>query len=130
MQHSEYILEALGATHLSDEQKTQLLEQIHTLVGEAISTQLTEEQLKEYQAIIDDRKLVIELWLKQHLPEYKNSVAYQEIVAAAKQDPEHNNPEKIFANLAWIKLNVPDIKKITDTVIQDFKTQHFSHPAA
>lgn len=125
MQQDQYIIDTLGVSHFSDEKRVRLLEQVRTLIGEAISAELSEQQLNEYQAIIDDRELVIELWLKQNVPEYKNSPIYQEIVAASEHDPEHNRPEKIFANLAWIERNVPNVKAISDQVLKDFKDQHF-----
>lgn len=123
MQSDEYILSKLDTEKLTDEQKSAVLEQVRTIIGETISEQLSEEQLNEYQQIINEDIDVIQEWLEQNVPEYKKSVVYREIAAHVEADPEHNNPEKIFASIAWVELNVPNVKEITDRVLETFEPE-------
>jgi hypothetical protein len=123
MYQDDYILDKVGAEGLSIEKKASILEQVRTHIGEAISEQLTEQQLNEYQAIIDDNDVVIHLWLEQNVPDYKNTYAFQQLAEAYHTDPERNRPEKLFATVAWVEVNVPNVKEITDRVIDTFKIQ-------
>lgn len=124
MQQDEYILKELGGESFPAERQELILEQVRTLVGEAISSQLTEQQKDEYQAIIDAQDSVIQPWLEQNIPEYKKSSVYQEFEAAYETDPEHNDPAKLFASIAWIELNVKNIKEIIDDVISIYKDKY------
>lgn len=121
MQPDEYIIDQLGYDDKSDDEKELALEQVRVAIGEAISEQISEEQGEEYQAIIDANNDVIYPWLAKHFPEYKKTLVYQQIEEASHSDPQHNDPAKIFANLAWIQVNVPNTKEITDKVIAEFK---------
>lgn len=120
MYHDEELLKKIGANNASDEEKTRLLEQFNTLVGEAISEGLSEQQLNEYQAIIDDDGDVIDAWLSHNVSDYKNTALYQEFANAYESDPEKNSPEKLFATIAWIELNVPNRQEIVDKVAAHF----------
>jgi hypothetical protein len=126
MSQDEYIIERLGAGTLSEQLQSDILDEVRVLIGKAISEGLTEQQMNEYQAIIDDHEIAIDLWLKQYAPQYKESAVYQQFVEGFEADPEHNRPEKLFANLAWVELNVPNVKEITNKVIDDFKAQHLA----
>jgi hypothetical protein len=126
MSQDEYIIKRLGAETLSAELQNDILEAVRVLIGEAISEGLSEQQVNEYEAIIDDHEIAIDLWLKQHVPNYKDSVVYQQFVEGYEEDPEHNRPEKLFANLAWVELNVPNVKGITNKVIDEFKAKHLT----
>ena len=128
MRQDDYILEALGAMNYPDDKKALIIEQVNTLVGEAISAQLSEQQLNEYQAIIDANDDVIQAWLNQNIPEYKNSYLYQEFEAGYKNDPERNDPAKLYASMAWIELNVKNGKEVTDKVIAEYKEKYMPTP--
>ncbi len=126
MQPDEYIIEQLGIEAFSKSEQQEMLDEIRLLIGEAVSEGLSHQQLNEYEAIINAHDAVIQPWLEQHAPEYKNTAVYQQLEESAKTDPEHNDPAKIFANLAWIERNVPNRKEITDAVISDYKKKHLS----
>ncbi|MES2630838.1 MAG: DUF5663 domain-containing protein [Patescibacteria group bacterium] len=123
MYQEDQLIEQLEIGHLSKESQAEILEDLNLRIGEAVSAELTEQQLTEYEAIINDNHDVIDAWLSQNAPEYKNSSAYKEIAAGYDQDPEHINPDKVFASLAWTQLNSPNAQEIAAKVIQDFKKE-------
>jgi hypothetical protein len=94
------------------------LEQVRTLIGEGIQNRLTTAQREEYQAIINDDQAVIHRWLEQNVPEYNTVWLYQQFKQTYSDDPEHNSPEKLFANIAWVKMNVPNLQALTDGAIE------------
>lgn len=121
MYTNDDIIEKLGLSHLSQAEQEAVLIKVHTLIGEAIVEHLTEQQYNEYEAIINANNSVIQSWLAQNVPEYKNSEVYEELEASYKDDPEHNDPAKIFANLAWVEKNVTNKQEIVDKVIADYQ---------
>ena len=84
-------------------------------MGEAISETLTEQQLTEYQAIIDNDESVIDAWLDQNIPAYKTHPLYEELTSG-----DENDASKMFASIAWIEVNVPDRQKIIESVVANF----------
>lgn len=126
MEDDTYIIERLGIADHSKEQIALQLEQVKTLIGEAISKRLTPSQLKEYEAIINNEKQIIAQWLHTNAPEYKKTFLYQQLEETYHDDPEHNSSEKLFATLAWVHKNVPDVQTIRDSVIEKYR--HSSAP--
>ena len=126
MQSDEYIIEQLEINALSADDQADILDQVRLSIGEAVSAQLSEAQLEEYQEIIDANNKVIQPWLAKNIPDYKKSVVYEELLEGFKTDPEKNDPDKLFASLAWIELNVPNAKEVTDNVIADYKAKELS----
>ena len=73
------LLEEVGLGGLSKEDKDDLLrhfrQQLEQNVGEIISSQLTDEQLSEFEKLIDAKKAQEALkWLKNNYPNYKQVV--------------------------------------------------------
>lgn len=122
--HDDDIVKRLGIQGQPKEQIALQLEQVRTLVGEAISARLTPQQLHEYEAIINNDQAVIAQWLQKNMPEYKATFLYHQLEETAHDDPEHNSSEKLFASLAWVNKNVPDVQAITDSVIEQYKSGH------
>lgn len=124
MQDDTYIVERLAIASQPKEQIALQLEQVKTLIGEEISARLTPQQLHEYEAIINNEHTVITQWLHANAPEYKNTFLFKQLEETYHDDPEHNSSEKLFATLAWVKKNVPDVEVIRDAVIDRFKASH------
>ena len=123
MIQDEAILKQIGMEGAPEAEQRAALDQLQTFIGEAISATLSEQQLNEYQAIIDDDTEVIDAWLESTIPDYKNAALYQEFAEGFDSDPEQNSPEKLFATVAWIELNVPNRQAIVDEVIANFKPE-------
>ncbi|MFZ1302046.1 MAG: DUF5663 domain-containing protein [Candidatus Microsaccharimonas sp.] len=123
MYQDEQLIEQLGIGNLSEPQQEEILEHLNLRIGEAMSEGLTEQQITEYEAIINDDKAVIEAWLSQNAPNYKDSGVYQELAAGYDEDPEHINPEKVFASIAWTQVNSPNAQEVIARVIEDFKKE-------
>ena len=88
-----------------------------------IYIKLTEQQFNEYKAIVDDNHEVIDAWLDQNVPDYKESPVYKEIEGGYDADPEKNNPAKLFASIAWIQVNVPNVQDIIAKALDEYKQE-------
>ncbi|HWT40257.1 MAG TPA: DUF5663 domain-containing protein [Dongiaceae bacterium] len=128
MYSNDYIIEQLGITGLPADEQEELINEAQVRIGEAMSENLSEAQQNEFQAIIDGDEAVISLWLDQHVPDYKNAAAYQAFEEDYANDPEHNDPAKLFATIAWPQLNVPNVQPIVDKTLQAFKQELATRP--
>jgi len=113
----EYIVEALEIADWDAEKREPVVVEATMRIGNALLDSLTEQQYNEYQAIINDDQAVIDAWLSQNVPDYKDNLVYQEIEQNQDSDPEHNNPSKLFASIAWVQSTVPDFQdRVADTL--------------
>lgn len=123
MYQDEQIIEQLGIGSWPEEKQREVLEIATVRFGNAITDSLTEQQFNEYKAIVDDNHEVIDAWLDQNVPEYKESPVYKEIAAGYDADPEKNNPAKLFASIAWIQVNVPNVQSIIAKALDEYKQE-------
>lgn len=120
---TEDIVKELGIGELSPKEREEILDELDVRTGAAISEKLDERQLEEYQGIIDGNQTIIDAWLDQNVPDYKNSAIYKEVQAGFSDDPEKIPGDKVVASIAWIEKNVPDIKEIVDSVREEYKEE-------
>jgi hypothetical protein len=123
MYQDDQIIEQLGIQDVPEDEQTEIINEAQVRIGEAISEKLTDDQLNEYQAIIDGNEAVISAWLEKNIPEYKDEPVYKSFVEGLETDSEKNSPEKLFTNLAWIQLTVPDIQMVVAEAIEAFKQE-------
>lgn len=123
MYSEEDLIERLGIQSLAEERRAAVLEIATHRIGLAITDDLSEQQFNEYEAIVNNDEGIIDAWLEQNEPNYKESPIYQSFAEGYEEDPERNNPAKLFANIAWIQKNVPDLKQRVDETIEQVKKE-------
>lgn len=123
MYNQEQIIEILGISSWPEDKRQDAIDSAMHRIGEAIDASLTEQQNNEYQAIIDDDRGIIDAWLEQNVPDYKQSPVYQSFEEGVAEDPEQNSPEKLFASIAWIQFNVPNVKDVISKALADYKQE-------
>ena len=123
MYQDEQIIEQLGINNLPSDEKEAVINEAQLRIGEAVSEQLTDDKLNEYQAIIDGDNDVIATWLEKNVPDYKNEAAYQSFEEGVELDPERNDPAKLFASIAWVQITVPHIQDIVAKSLDAFKQE-------
>lgn len=123
MYQDEQIIEQLGINNLPSDEKEAVINEAQLRIGEAVSEQLTDDQLNEYQAIIDGNNDVIAAWLEKNIPDYKNEAVYQSFEEGVESDPERNDPAKLFASIAWVQITVPHIQDVVAKALDAFKQE-------
>ena len=123
MYQEEQIIAQLGLADLPEDEQAAVITEAQLRIGEAVSEILTDDQLNEYQGIIDGNEQVITAWLEKNVPDYKNEAVYQTFEEGVEQDPEHNNPAKLFASVAWIQYTVPNLQDVLAKALNDFKQE-------
>ena len=120
---AEDIIKRLGIESLPADEQEEIIDTLNERIGASISMSLTEQQINEYQAIIDGRQVVIDAWLDQNLPNYKDTEVYKEVLAGFESDPEKVPGDKVVASIAWVEKNVPNKESIVAKAIEDFSRE-------
>ncbi len=128
MYERDDIIEKLGIQEWPEDKQNEVLEVATHRIGLAVTENLTEAQFNEYQSIVDDDEAVIFAWLEQNIPEYKQSPVFQEFENSVDDDPERNRPEKLFASIAWIQMNVPNVQELIEKALTAYR-EELSHAA-
>lgn len=123
MYQKEEIVAQLGIESWPEDKQNEAAEVAVYRIGRAVTENLDEQQLNEYEAIINDNHDVIDAWLDANVPDYKDSPVYQEIEAGYDEDPEKNNPAKLFASIAWVQKNVPNVDMIIASTLVAYKQE-------
>ena len=123
MQDEQYIIDALAIGDWPNDKREPVVAEATMRIGSAIVSDLSEEQYDEYKAIVDDNQAVITSWLEQNVPDYKGNAAFKEIEASYESDPEKNSPTNLFASLAWVQINVPDIQARIEKTLEQYKQE-------
>lgn len=106
---------------LSPEQQTALIEQYTFELGEAISEGVPQERLDEFTEIINGNDDVIDAWLTDHAPGYREDPAFAELRAGYDDDPERVPAEKVYASIGWVRVNRPDFDAVNTRTKQAFR---------
>lgn len=123
MYQREDIIEKLGIQDVPTDEQDAIVEMATHHIGMAITNTLSEAQFNEYQAIVDDNQDVITAWLAKNTPDYKDSIMFQQFEEGYASDPEKNSPEKLFASIAWIQLNVPNVEALIAGALDAYRQE-------
>ena len=111
----ESFLESVGLTDLPEEQKKAFLEyaqdQLEIRIGEAMSENLSEDQLAEFERIIDNDNDTMEGLLKGY-GDYHSDEVYQTLKnnTGAEDDDPHLMSDYVTAK--WLDANCPQYQQI------------------
>jgi len=118
---NEDLIKELGLENLTPTQQESVIEELNMRVGQALVADLSEEQIKEYEQILNGEQAVITAWLEENEPNYKDLVAYKQLDAGYAGDPEKVPADKVYASMAWVEKNSPNFAEVVATIKADLK---------
>lgn len=119
--NTDDLIEELGLSKLTKQHQQRVLDELDMRVGEAMLSTLKADQIHEYEAIINGHQEVITTWLAENDPHYADTVAYQQLAQGFEDDPEKVPADKVYASMAWIEKNNPNLSQMVDTIKADIK---------
>lgn len=126
-QLDDKFLEDVGLSSLPDDQKKPFLQHIYDelelRVGTRLSEGMTDAQLAEFESIIDRRDDVINAWLNQNVPDYRNDEAFARIQQATGLDVNDPGLRAEFAATKWLEINRPDYRDVVASVLDELKRE-------
>ena len=120
-QLDDKFLQDLGLDQLPEEQRQAFLQHIYDELELRVGTQLSEgmsdEQLEQFEAIIDKNQDVIQNWVAQYVPDYHNDPAFGRLQQATGLDINDTNLRDEFVATKWLEINRPDYRDVVAGVL-------------
>lgn len=124
-QLDDKFLADIGLNTLPDEQKQAFLqhiyEELELRVGTRLSDGLSDQQLEEFEKIIDRDQATIDNWLAAHVQNYTTDQVFQRMQQALKLDPADPNLKSEYVATKWLEVNRPDYRDVVKTVLEELK---------
>ncbi|NTW61109.1 hypothetical protein HGB24_00230 [Candidatus Saccharibacteria bacterium] len=126
-QLDEKFLDDIGLGEMPEDQKRPFLQHIYDelelRVGTKLSEGMSDKQLEEFEAIIDRKEDVVNRWLDQNNPEFKNDPMFQKIIEATGLAPDDVSLKAEYTATRWLELNRPDYREVVSSVLEAIKQE-------
>jgi len=126
-QLDDKFLADVGLNDLPDQEKPAFLQHIYDeleiRVGTKLSDGMSDDQLQEFESIIDRKDDVIKLWLEQNAPDYYNDESFARIQTASGLDVNDPALRAEYAASKWLELNRPDYRDVVAGVLAELKQE-------
>ena len=126
-QLDDKFLQDLGLDQLPESQRQAFLQHIYDELELRVGTQLSEgmsdEQLEQFEAIIDKDQNVIVSWIAQYVPDYHNDPAFARLQQATGLDVNDQNLRDEFVATKWLEVNRPDYRQVVSNVLEALKQE-------
>jgi len=126
-QLDDTFLEELGLGGLPDAQKQAFLqhtyERLEKRVGIQLSDGMTDQQLQEFEGIIDRKEEHVRRWLELYVPEFQNDPLFQKLQESTKLPAGDIGLQAEFAASRWLELNRPDYRDVVKATLDAIKQE-------
>lgn len=126
-QLDDQFLNDIGLADLPEEQKKPFLQHIYDQleyrVGIRLSEGMSDEQLEEFESIIDRKQEVIEAWLTSHAPNYQEEDVFKRLQQVSGLQPGDLNLRAEFAATKWLEVNRPDYRDVVAKTLEELKQE-------
>lgn len=126
-QLDEKFLEEIGLNGLPEEQKKPFLQHIYDelelRVGTKLSDGMSDEQLSEFESIIDRKDDIVVKWLAKHAPDYKNDSSFVQLQKSTGLDESNPSLRSEYAATKWLEVNRPDYRQVVAEVLEALKKE-------
>ncbi|MBC7942970.1 hypothetical protein H7X68_00510 [Candidatus Saccharibacteria bacterium] len=126
-QLDDKFLADIGLNELPEDQKKAFLQHIYDelelRVGTKLSDGMSDEQLEEFESIIDRKDDVITAWLEKYVPDYHNDESFSRIKEATGLDVNDAGLRAEYAATKWLEVNRPDYRDVVAGVLDELKKE-------
>lgn len=126
-QLDDKFLEEVGLAGLPDDEKQPFLkhiyEQLEYRVGTKLSEGMSEEQLTQFEAFVDQDEQKVVAWFEKYLPNYRELEDYQSLRASAPADVTDIMVLSEYGSLKWLEINRPDYKQVVASEMDALKSE-------
>lgn len=126
-QLDDKFLADIGLADMPEEQKQAFLqhiyEELELRVGTKLSDGLSDQQLEEFEKIIDKNQEAIDNWVAVHVQDYQNDEIFKRMQQALQLDPADPNLKAEYVATKWLEVNRPDYRAVVKQVLDELKTE-------
>lgn len=126
-QLDDKFLADIGLADMPEDQKQAFLqhiyEELELRVGTKLSDGLSDQQLEEFEKIIDKNQDAINNWVAVHVQDYQNDDIFKRMQQALQLDPADPNLKAEYVATKWLEVNRPDYRDVVKQVLDELKTE-------
>lgn len=126
-QLNDEFLNDLGLNDLPEEQKKPFLQHIYNelelRVGTRLAEGLSDEQLTEFESIIERDEVKVGQWLDSHVPNYASAPDLQKLADANGLQVTDKTLLSEYAATKWLEFNRPDYREVVAAVMGELKQE-------
>lgn len=126
-QLDDKFLEEIGLNQLPEEQKKPFLqhiyEELELRVGTKLSDGMSDDQLAEFESIIDRKDDIVVAWLAKYSPDYHNDGGFIKLQQTTGLDVNDPNLRSEYAATKWLEVNRPDYRDVVAQVLGEIKNE-------
>lgn len=126
-QLDDQFLNDVGLGNLPEEQKKPFLQhtydQLEYKVGIRLSEGMTDDQLTEFEAIIDRKSEVVTPWLQTNAPNYQSEEVFTRLMEASKLSSSDPGLQAEYAATKWLEVNRPDYRNVVAATLDEIKSE-------
>ena len=115
-QLDDNFLKDLGLDALPDEQKQAFLqhiyEELELRVGTKLSEGLTEQQMQEFEAFVDQKEDKVQAWFDKNLPDFEQQSDFQQLIKRVPPATPRIAVISEYGSLKWLEINRPDYRQV------------------
>lgn len=124
-QLDDKFLQDLGLDQLPEEQRQAFLqhiyEELELRVGTKLSDGLSDEQLDEFESIIDRKEDAVNTWLANHAVNYQADEVFVRLQQSTGLGADDPRLKAEFAATKWLETNRPDYRNVVAQVLEELK---------
>lgn len=124
-QLDDKFLQDLGLDQLPEEQRQAFLqhiyEELELRVGTKLSDGLSDEQLDEFESIIDRKEDSVNAWLANHATNYQADEVFVRLQQSTGLGADDPRLKAEFAATKWLETNRPDYRTVVAQVLEELK---------
>lgn len=126
-QLDDKFLQEIGLNELPEEQKKPFLQHIYDeleiRVGTKLSDGMTDEQLEEFESIIDRKDNAVDKWLDKNMADYYNDDSFIDLQKMTGMDVNDPNLRAEYVATKWLEINRPDYKQVVERLLNELKQE-------
>lgn len=130
-QLNDEFLNDLGLNDLPEEQKKPFLQHIYNelelRVGTRLAEGLSDDQLTEFESIIERDEAKVTQWLESHIPNYTSAPDLQKLADANGLQVNDKVLLSEYAATKWLEFNRPDYREVVAAVMGELKQEIISN---
>lgn len=126
-QLDDKFLADVGLADMPAEERKAFLQHIYDelelRVGTKLSDGMSDEQLEEFESIIERKDEVISAWLTANAPNYHNEESFSRIQRATGLDVNDPALRAEYTATKWLEVNRPDYRDVVASVLAELKKE-------
>jgi len=120
-------LKEVGLESLPEDEHDSFLqhiyEELELRVGTKLSDGLSNQQVDEFEAIIDKNDAKIKEWLNKNSPDYYNEEDFHKLENKLQLDANDPKLRQEYAANLWFKMYRPDYQKLVKATFEELKKE-------